>query len=139
MTYGHQFIQNTFGVQIESGWNVDTFGGSITDNYLSELMGMRNIFLSRLALQEKERRMKEGSMTMVMDTDNLEHLNMHTKESSFLQLTNKLTNKMKNKNVLLSMSSLHYGFPDKFCIDSTCQKSWKTRDIIDQDDLESKS
>ncbi len=121
MTYGHQFIWNTFGVKVEAGWNVDSFGSSIVDNYLNEEMGVRNIFMSRMNYQEKARRMKEGSMTMVMDTDHLSHLG----HSSFLQVS----------NVLLSMSSLHYGFPDSFCIDSTCQKSWKTRDIIKTETL----
>jgi hypothetical protein len=33
---------------------VDTFGGSIVDNYLEENMGISNIFLSRLNKDEKK-------------------------------------------------------------------------------------
>ena len=76
MTYGHQLVYNLLGgVEVTTGWNVDTFGGSIVDNYLEENMGITNIFLSRINLYEKANRIKHASMQMVMDTDHLSHLN----------------------------------------------------------------
>ncbi len=62
MTYGHQFIKSTFGVTVSTGWNVDTFGASIVDNYLEEQMGITNVFLSRINIMEKSVRMRDSSM-----------------------------------------------------------------------------
>jgi hypothetical protein len=63
MTYGHQFLFNQLGgVEVKTGWNVDTFGGSIVDNYLEEHMGITNVFLSRINMYEKEQRIKDSSL-----------------------------------------------------------------------------
>lgn len=126
MTYGHQFVKNTFGVRVKTGWNVDTFGGSIVDNYLEEQMGITNVFLSRINIMEKAVRMRDSSMQMVMDTDSLQHL---APPSSFLQM----------KNVLLTMSSLHYSFQGEFCVDSTCKSSWRQKYTIDKTNVQDKA
>lgn len=75
MTYGHQLVDKVLGVEVSTGWNVDTFGGSIVDNYLEENMGIINVFLSRINIYEKAQRVKDATMQMVMDTDHLSHLN----------------------------------------------------------------
>ena len=63
MTYGHQFLFHSLGgVTVKTGWNVDTFGGSLVDNYLEENMGFTNIFLSRINLYEKKQRIKDASL-----------------------------------------------------------------------------
>ncbi len=63
---------------------------------------------------------------MVMDTDSLQHLG---RPSSFLQM----------KNVLLTMSSLHYSFQGEFCVDSTCDSSWRQRYTIEKSNVVDKA
>jgi len=48
MTYGHQYIYNTFNKTIKTGWSVDSFGSSLVNCYIQEKMGIENIFLSRI-------------------------------------------------------------------------------------------
>ena len=47
---------------------------------------------------------------------------------------------MKEKNVLLTQSSLHYGFPDGFCFDErACNLGWKYTDYITEQNVASKA
>ncbi|CEM37133.1 unnamed protein product [Vitrella brassicaformis CCMP3155] len=109
MTFGHLFLLKTFRLRPTIGWQIDPFGHSATNAYLSTLMGFDGWFFARMDYQEKARRVNDRSLEMVM----------HPRDPS---------DRMVGGGIYTMCMADHYCSPPGFCADHVC------RDQLIQDD-----
>ena len=64
-TLGHDFLKREFGVCPKIGWQIDTFGHSATQAFLTAEMGFDALYFARIDYQDYAMRAKTRNLEFI--------------------------------------------------------------------------